>query len=250
VTFASVLPWIMLAAKNPLLRPAGEGFLGYGLVAVHPVLKGAAYWVRFPSMWFRFTSLDFDFSPALGEQADAVLTPVLWVLTWVVGTPTVFICLAAFIWYWRQRPPLVFPRISPDASGREWLIGFVRWTFLGSVITFALNPNVATSWQVFVIMHVTVLPMVFWLAERWRRGSPSWIGKAIAVHIVLLALISLAMALGSPMYRKGGRHHEAVVVKEPYALLERFGVNRHATVVIDKGQGYTLDPDEHAVRGD
>jgi hypothetical protein len=250
VTFASVLPWIMLLAKNPLWRPGGEGFLGYGLVAVHPILKGAAYWVRFPSMWFRFTSLRFDFTPALGEQADAVLTPVMWVLTWVVGTPTVFICLAAFIWFWKLRPPGVFSRIPAEAPAREWLVGFVRWTFLGSVITFALNPSAATSWQVFVIMHVTVLPTVFWLANRWKRGSPKWISKAIAVHIVLLALISLAMSLGSPMYRKGGRFCEAVVVKEPYPLLERFGVDRHVTVVIDEERGYSLDPDEHAVRDD
>lgn len=248
--FFSTLPWLLLAARNPLVRPGGEGYLGHGLIAFHPLVKGLAYWFRYPSMWFPFNTLRFDFTPALGPQADAVLTPVMFFLTWVVGSPTVFVCLAAFIWYWRRRPPAVFGRVSPEATAREWLVGFTRWTFLGSLVTFALIPTPIMSWQGFVILHVAVLPTVFFLAEHWRRAAPRWTGKAIAVHVTLLGLISLAMALGSPMFRQGGRFSEYVRARQLYPVLVELGVDRNATVIIDAEKGYSDDPMEHAVRED
>ena len=239
-----------MAAQNPLFRPVGEGFLGRGLVVVYPILRGASYWFRYPSMMFRYNRVEFDFAPALGPRADALLTPVLVAFGWIVGPFTVLLCLWAFIWYWKRHPPATFSRISADATSREWLVGFVRWTFLGSLVSFALSPTTIMSWQVFVIMHVTVLPTVFWLADLWRRRSPRWIGKAIAVHIVVLSLLSLAMSVGSPMYRKGGRDPVRLVVKQRYPFLTKLGIDRHSTVVVDPELGYSTDPEEHAVRVD
>ena len=122
--------------------------------------------------------------------------------------------------------------------------------FLGSLVTFGLSPTPIMSWQAFVILHVTVLPTTFWLADHWRRGSPRWVGKAIAVYVVLLALISLAMSVGSPMFRRGGRNHEYLRVKQVYPIIPRLGIDRHCTLLIDPIHGYSMDPAEHAVRED
>ena len=59
---ASLVPWALAVMADRRLLPAGEGLPGYGLLAVHPVLKGLSHWLRFPGLALGHAMTCLDFS--------------------------------------------------------------------------------------------------------------------------------------------------------------------------------------------
>jgi hypothetical protein len=227
-----MIPWVFAVLDHPEIMPAREGFMGWGLVTVHPMLRGVGYWLRYPMMHYSQQTVQFDFTPALNQRWDAVLTPIYTVLTVVVGPLTLLFSAAANIWMWRRQPDLRFARFPSDGSKREWVLGYVRWVFVASLISFALSPSTIMMWHALIAMHAAVLPVVFWVEKQWRMRQASRIRLAVVAYSILLFLVMVGMAFGSPLYRKGGRGAWGISVSEPHVMFERLGMLERTTVTI------------------
>jgi hypothetical protein len=232
-----MIPWVLVVLDHPEIMPAREGFMGWGLVTVHPMLRGIGYWLRYPMMHYSQQTVQFDFTPALNQRWDAVLTPIYKVLTVVLGPLTLVISAASNIWIWRRRPELRFARFPADGSKREWVLGYARWVFIASLISFALSPSTIMMWHALIALHAAVLPVVFWVERLWRTRPATRIRLAVAVYAALLFVVMVGMAFGSPLYRKGGRGSWGIYVSEPHTMLERLDMLERTTVGISPERG-------------
>jgi len=235
---ATLVPWAQLVAVHPELLPVGgHGFLGRGLLYGFPLIRGLGYLVRYSSLALGRQATRFDFTSALGATADRVLTPVADGVVLVGGIATALVALVAFARWWRRAPRPVFGALPPDASERDWLVAYSRWTLIGALAAFALSPTTIMLWQGFIVFHAAVLPTVLFgealLRSRRRvaarRGAVAWTAATLAV--------SLGLALAGPMYRRGGRTPAAITLGERYEFVDRLGLDRTGLVRIDPDDG-------------
>lgn len=231
----SLLPWLQAAIAHPRLLPL-SGASGSNLLSVLPTLEGMAYWLRYPGLAVSSKMTRFDFSPAFGARWDAWLAQPLWALAQGVGVLSLFVALAANVWLWRRRR---------RASRLEWLLDYARALFFALVVVFALNPSDpqigasgTTSWRGFVVLHAAALPVVVWLTLLWRTRLRRRVTRALALYTCALLVTLAAMAVGAPMYRKGGEDHLRCVVGSEHAMHERLGIAEGATIEIDPERGF------------
>ena len=237
--FATMVPWVLAALEHPEILPGRqEGFLGRGLVTVHPLLKGLGYWLRYPSLYYSQSMTKFDFTAALGAGWDAVLAPVCTTVAVVLGPLSLLVSVPANIRLWRRRPDLRWTRLPRDAPRREWVQGYVRWTMVAALVSFALSPTTIMMWQALIVLHAAVLPVVFWGETLWRTRRSTAVRRAAAAWVVVVLVFGMAMSLGSPLYRRGGRGAWILALRERQEVVERLGVTRRSTVVIDPEMGF------------
>ncbi len=206
---ASYAPWYLVARAHPDILPAKEGFPFRSLVLVYPVIKGALYWLRYPSLsgstkWMT----SFDFTPAFGAVADRVLTPLFKAINWVAGPVSVLVPLLATRWTWGRgwfRRRLAARDLAND---RAWLQGYVAWVFLGMMFCFGLSPTGVMMWQGVVGLHAAALAIVLWgdLVLRSRRRDLA--RRILATYTAAAIVLALGLAFGSGIYRRAGRLSE------------------------------------------
>ncbi len=109
VTVGALVPFFLEVAREPRLLPGSEGTIGRNLVQIWPPFKGALYWLRYASLDCSKSLLVFDFTPAFGARADALLMPLFSILRRLASV-TVVVSVAADLWLWRRR------RASPSAG--------------------------------------------------------------------------------------------------------------------------------------
>ncbi len=222
----TLLPWLLEAARNPLVRPGGEGFLGRGLVTVLPVLRGLGYWLRYPSTCFSRKMALLDLGPSLGEGAAAVLDPLLVGLLFLTCALTLVPPLLGNLRLWKRWRRHAARPESP--SGRSWLGRYVFWTAVGAGLGFCLIPTTVMMWQGLVVLHAAVLPAVGWihLAARTRRCR-ALLRRLVPVHLAVLVVFGLAMAFGSPHYRCGGRGDLRFPLRADHPMLHELGIHEN-----------------------
>ena len=245
---ATLVPWALLAFEYPAILPiGGHGFLGRGLVTVYPVARGVLYLLRYPSFALGRDITDFDFGPAFGERADAVLTPLVGGLVAVAGVVTVVLALIAMVRLWRRRPKPVFGPLADGAGERAWLVTYVRWSLIAAAASFALSPTTAMSWQGFAVFHAAIVPLVLYGEAALRSRKRVAVRRIVIGWSLLTVVVCLAVAIASPMYRRGGRHALGVRVREVPVFLEELGVTRTGTVRVrpdgDNESHVLLGPD-------
>ncbi len=245
VALGSLANWAVVALRYPGLLPINTGFIGSGLVQVGPVLKGAAYWLRYPTAAFSSKMSRFDFGPALGDGWDAILSPLFLTLVRIVGPLSVLVAVMANVWLWRRRPR--FGKLSARASSLEWLLGYSRWVCVSLLLVMALNPagstvltyvRGTTSWRGFIALPAAVLPVVLWLGLMWRTAARKQVRLGLAFYAAATVLVSAALSVAAPMYRKGGDRHLSSVIREHHEMLDALGMHEHATIVIDAERGF------------
>jgi hypothetical protein len=215
------------------------------LVLLFPVVRGLLYWLRYPSLSFSHTGnadmTTFDFTSTLGSSPDAVLVVVLGFLTRVVGPATVLLPLLANGWLWRRVGRGVLRRPGQGASGRRWLLDYVRWVFVATMASFALSPITIMAWQGFVVLHAAVLPVVLYLMllDRTRLGRLARLVPRLYATLSIVLLV--AMAFGAPHYRAGGRHAHAIALRADHPMLHDLGIDRVGSVTVDPVNGWWPD---------
>jgi hypothetical protein len=60
-------------------------------------------------------------------------------------------------------------------------------------------------WQAFIVMPVAILPLCLWTEVAMRRLRCPRRRKLGLVYVAVTLVVVLAMAFGSPQYRRGGR---------------------------------------------
>ncbi len=234
---AMLYPWAVAVVANPTIRPTQSGFLGSGLVEGNPI-RTVLYWIRLSSFQFIGRMMAYDYSPDFGKGVQAWLGPSVFWFNSVLGVLSAIFAAIAQVRLWRTEVPLRFGKLSPDASDREWLIGMIRWSFLADLVATVLSPVTVLHYQFFVIFHLAVLPLVFWL------GSESLLPVFLRIWKPIVALCCffiLAQGWGSPMYRKGGDRPYSVVLKVPCPMLVRVGTTKTGVVWVEPYSGLMPD---------
>jgi len=244
-----LIPWVLDVTSNPAIASPQHGFLGRGLLYVFPLLRGALYLLRYASLSVGGKMGFFDISRALGPAADRILRPLFFFLAEILGGLTVVFPLAAWIWSVRRRRPhqgrrstspvgdtgrpgrakallsRLWRRLPPEASDREWLQGYLIWTGTAAVLVFALAPTTIMAWQVLILYHAAVLPLVLWLGTLSRRPRwAPWVARGTAAYVVLEVLLILGLAFGSPNYRCGGREGLDLALRSDHPMLHELHI--------------------------
>jgi hypothetical protein len=235
----SLLPWAQAVAANPALLPGGRGFLLRGLVYVFPMLRGIGYLLRYPSLSFGGTMTEFDFTSAVGRP-DVWLGRSLGDAAAVLGVASALVSILAAVWFWRRVRRRRF-RFAPAAGERAWLQGYVAWTLVAALVSFALSPTTIMQWQGFSVLHAAVLPLVMWTAALLRTRRAALVRRLARVHLGAAVVLLVAMAIGSPMYRIGGRDGVGIALRDDTPMVHELGILGN-TAVTAGGKG-TWTPD-------
>jgi hypothetical protein len=242
----SLVPWWMQAARTPGIIPAGQGFLGRGLVTVVPVARGVLNWVRYDTLAVA-GSTPLDFTRLVGPVTNRWMGPLVGGIVVGAGVVTFVPALLADIWFarraWRRRRVLDLHQVS----SRRWLEGYVVAIFAAAFLAFCLAPTTVMYWQGFVVLHAAVLPVVMWLGAltrltrltRSRRSAPISLGVgAMAASSIAVVLL---MAAGSPHYRCGGREGLTLALKDDYDVIHDIGADDTCVVPLDREHGWAPD---------
>ncbi|MGE5236643.1 MAG: hypothetical protein ACM3O7_09865 [Acidobacteriota bacterium] len=241
IVAASLVPWAAQAIADPAIIPGGKGFIGRGLLLVYPLLRGVYYWLRYVSFELSDMMTPFDFSATLPRLLNGVFSRAFWVLEQVIGPVTVLFPIAANIWLWQREHVHLSVRPDPRRHPRQWLVGYVAWSFLAAMIAFALSPTTFMAWQALCVLHIAVLPPVLWLAALGRTRLAPRARLAARAWAAVALTMAVGMAFGSPMFRRGGKNAVAAVVKADLPMLHDLGIVGRCEVRVDRMRGWLPD---------
>lgn len=236
-----LIPWLQeLQAHPEIVTEADKGFLGRGLVYVLPALRGIGYWLRYNSLGIPEKVARFDFGPLVGG-ADPWLGPALSFLVRTVLALSAMFPLLAGIWLWRRNRHRWRQRAPAEISDRVWLHGYVVWCFVASVIVFCLAPTTVMYWQVVLLFHATVLPLVLWAGALWRSRRRRLVTRVVAAYAAAEIVVALAVAFGSPQYRCGGRDDLRFPLVSDSPMFDDLGIRRDCPWPMNRPGGWWPD---------
>lgn len=184
-----------------------EGYVGYGLVHVAPVLKGALYWFRLgaldigdPLKQTVFLDDAWISSHPAGHLA-AIGVRVLQLLLIV----TIGLSLWASWWLARGKEPLSGGDSAPSARG--WLRSYAASGFVALVLSAALAPFTLQGWHVIVALHAASIPAALWGSTHWSRITGRFRIPAILLIILQIAVI-VTIGLGNAIFRRDATPRE------------------------------------------
>jgi hypothetical protein len=183
----------------------------------------------------------FDFSVHLGAGVDAWLTPVLQGLLAIAGLATLCFALWANFTFLRVRWRSLARRWSAEGDDRRWLEGYAGLALVAAVIVFGASPTTPQSWQAFPLFHAAVLPVAWGVgrvAARW--GSERALAGVAAVGLVALTL-DLAVALGAPAFRCGGRGDLRAPMRSSSPMFEELGLQASCPWLLEQPGGWWPD---------
>ncbi|MFQ5350454.1 MAG: hypothetical protein ACE5EG_08440 [Thermoanaerobaculia bacterium] len=242
VVAGTLVPWALEVAAEPGFLPAGEGLPGWGLITVHPVLKGLAHWLRFPGLAFGHAMTCLDFSRLGGPGLDR-LSPFLAAFKGIVLPLTVLLAGWCNWRLWRHRRRSWRAPIEPGAGDRVWLSGYVRWTLLASLTTFALSPTSISHWYVFPVLHAAVLPVVLAGGALLRSRRARVARRTAWAYALIMLVLAPSFAFGAPPYRCGqprckGNVYLMPALRSDHPMFERLGIQRTCPVIVDDPGGW------------
>jgi hypothetical protein len=211
ITGALTLIPTLLAILNGQL-PAGRessGYIGWSLVHIYPAFKGIVY-------WFTLGALDMvrplKETIFLSEQFLSLhgkwnfMSISIYILQ-IVCVLTVFVSVyASWWWFWKSRK---FVYGSDEKTG--WLRQYTTGGAICLFISAALSPIVLQGWQVVLMLHTAVLPVILWVEHVFLHSEDKpkrwvWVGIYTAVEVLLV----LVLAQGLYIFSNPGIVPEAV----------------------------------------
>jgi len=219
-----LVPWAIAALHHPQIATGNRGFLGRGFLLVFPVLRGILYLWRYVSLTLAGKMDPFDFTVSLGAAADRWLRPPLYAVTEVLGPLSILAPFAAWLWLRRRQSGRALRPLAPEASDRDWLEGYLLWSFLAAVVVFGLSPTTIMYWQGLILFHVAVLPVVLWLGALLAGPRAAWARGGIALYAALALFVLFGMLFGSPYYRCGGREPLRLPLRYDHPMLHDLGI--------------------------
>ncbi len=231
-TLLSLMPWIRAVTADPSLAPAGVGFPFRGLALFYPVLRGLGYTLRMASLSLPSRLTTFDFTPAFGVGADAILVPPMTLLAGVAH-------LSALVPIWavarlfrkaHRRHPW-----SQNAEGplRGWLKGYLAVACCTAVLSFAASPTTIMYWQTQVLMAAIALTVVIPLEGLLRTRRRPALLRCLSIWAVVTVLLLAAITAAAPMFRRGGRKAAIAILTAEEPLIDELGLRSHCSITID-----------------
>lgn len=237
-----LIPWYFDVAANPeIVTEADKGFLGRGLVLVFPLLRGLLYWLRYASLAVSDKLVRFDFTDALGADVDSWLAPTAAFVAKGLLPLTLLLPLLANAWFLSRNRRRLRHRAPADVSARNWLHGYVLWTFAAAVLVFALSPTTVMMWQGVLLMHAAVLVVVLWLGALARSRRAALVSRWLPAYAAASIGVAIAMGLGSPQYRCGGRAAMTFPLVSSSPMFEDLGIQRTCPWPLNQPNGWWPD---------
>ncbi|MDX1502451.1 MAG: hypothetical protein R3325_08800 [Thermoanaerobaculia bacterium] len=239
----TLVPWARAMVAEPSRLPASESGIGHGIVTGVPILQGVMNWLRFGGPGMNRSMACLDFSGLGGPALDAV--------GWVQGplrllvVPTLLFALWANARLWRRSEGR-WTVFAGEGEEREWLGNFLRWSFAGAVVVFALSPVDVTGHGLLSQVHVAVLPVALGAAALLEGRSPGTTHRFAGGVALLSVALGAAMALGSPAYRCGAPLCDSTQLTVPtliadHPMLDDLGIRATCPPVVDDARGWWPD---------
>jgi hypothetical protein len=233
VSSLPLLPWLAIVREQPEVLPIAEGFVGRGLLLLSPV-RGASYWLRYTTFHLPNKETRFDFTTVV--DSSGVAEAARWLGDAVVKGigPAMFIAaVAANVWLWRRWRRRGWRRclLGSGASTRAWTLGYLRVTFLGSLVVYALAPTTVMWWQPVPLLHAAVLTLTL-AAGALARIRPRVVAAGARAFAALAVTFALLLASGGPRHRCGGRSNIVIPLRHDHPMLYDLGIHDSCPVPI------------------
>jgi len=235
VAALALVPFFLEVAREPRVFPGSQGTLGRNLVEIWPPLKGALYWLRYASLDCSKSMWNLDFTPALGAQANALLSPLFSVLRRLASL-TVLASVAANLWLWRRAGRS--SGADGATSARSWLREYALSSFAACLIANALSPSVVNWWHNLIALHAAVLPLVLAADALLAGPRAPWVWRGIAAWAALSLLFLFGMVLASGQYRRGGREPVAYVLDSDHEMVRELRLLECCGISVDPETGF------------
>jgi len=236
-----LVPWAIAALHDPQIATGNRGFLGRGLLLVFPVLRGILYLFRYVSLTVAGKMDPFDFTTSLGTAADRWLRPLLFAATELVGPATILAPFLAWLWLRRRHRGQALKPLPVEASDRDWLDGYLLWSFVAAAVVFGLSPTTIMYWQGLILFHVAVLPVVLWLGALLDGPRAAWAARGALAYAGLALFVLFGMAFGSPYYRCGGKEPLRLPLRYDHPMLHELGIQQSCPMPLDDPDGWWPD---------
>jgi hypothetical protein len=227
-----LLPWLAAVRAEPEMLPIEEGFVGRGLLVFSP-LRGASYWVRYGTFHLPNKETRFDFTTVLDSGAAAEAARRLGdVVVKGVG-PAMFVAAAAVnLWLWRRWRRRGRRRmLAAGASARQWTLAYLRVTFLGSLVVYALAPTTVMWWQPVPLLHAAALTLTLAVGAL-ARVRPRPVAAGMRAWAALAVVFVVLLAFGGPRHRCGGRSNIVIPLRHDHPMLHDLGIHASCRVPI------------------
>lgn len=238
----SLIPWALAIFENGQLLPSSaspHSRLGQSLLSM---ARGLGYWLRYAALIGSSTILCLDFGLPSRLFAGDSLRQIVQV---GVGLLTVPVVIWANLRLWRDSHGW-WHRVGERADFRTWMVGTVRWSFIGVLAACAVTPTAVMSWQLIAILHLAVMPLVLLglqLIEENRWGA---VWKSTGAYAAVSIALIVAIGWASPMFRCGGETCDAMNATPPplradHAMLDELGINATCRYEVDVPGGWWPD---------
>ena len=242
VVAVTLIPWAQTVLQDPSLLPRNSPRNGRLAQTLLSASRGLGYWIRYPALIASSTILCWDFSWLSSALAG---DPVRHAIQVSVGLLTLPITIWANVrlWsnargWWRRR------RSQPDF--RSWLVGVVRWSFVGTLVACIATPTAVMSWQLLTVLHFAVLPLVLCGLHLTHTGHLHRVRIGAGIWAALSLVLIVGIGLGSPMFRCGGKDCGAMNADPPplranHTMLDALGINATCQYEVNVNGGWWPD---------
>lgn len=227
-TLVSLAPWLIAVGDDPAIATADTGFPFRGLLWVFPLLKGLYYLVRYGSLALGQETTVLDFTPALGADVDAWLAPLARVVLGAAAGVTAIASLAATVAFVRSHRHHLLPRrehCGPQ-TGRAWIERYALLALAAAAVVFGAAPTTPQYWQALAIFHAAILPPVLVVGRLSAEGRPGLARGAVTGFAGLALIANLAIGLGGPGFRCGGRSPVVFPLRAESPMFDELGLQR------------------------
>ena len=186
----SLLPYLLAIQSHaepliPLADPDKEGFYGYGLVKVYPILKAALYWPRYTSTIIASQLLD-------GINAHLILS----IIYYAIGIASMILSFWALAWFGKK----IFRRRKALFRMDSIIDNYLLASILAVIASAALSPVNFANWYLLLILPFTYIVFVAFLTTKFSFLNRKQITVALFVSGVYLITISLMIPFLSHRY--------------------------------------------------
>ncbi len=193
----TLLAWLDGTLPSSLPR---EGFIGYGLVKVAPLLKGVIYWFRLGSLDIGdplkqtvFLDSGWRAAHSWGNLA-AIGVYILWSLLVL----TIALSIWCSWWFFRSRR-VAAPDDAREAS-RAWIRDYAGAALIALLCSAALAPFTLQGWHVIVALHAACMPAAVWGVDHWEKVTGRF--RPVVAGIIVLQIATIVVVgFGNAIFR-------------------------------------------------
>lgn len=172
-------PTVYMISLNPDIlnynTNTKKAHLFYNLVNLPEGIKGVAYWLRYPSLYFGSTTFQLPKIPF----AEKTLGGQAWTsIKWFFGGTSILVVFYANYYFFKKEKP-------------NWLKDFCKIALASLVLVSMMSPVPFNFWHLYLIYPMSLIPVAWFLSTRER--SPIY----LAILLTYFSIYSFIEARNS-----------------------------------------------------